>query len=150
MNPGATTSPRASSVSRPASGSDVTAAMRPPAIPTLRTASRPVSGSRTRPPTRTTSNGRKGSGVAQPPSKERISRSRFMSPILPEAFADPGGFRLIHGRPVGKLLQDQLSPGTRSPEPFVRSLLGHGHAGPAFGDFRAGARQEDLQGLSGR
>src|SRR5918999_3015141 len=57
MNPEATTSPRTSTVSR-AEGivrADVMAAMRPFLIPTCLTASSPVSGSSTRPPTRTMS-----------------------------------------------------------------------------------------------
>src|SRR6266404_7390125 len=55
MKPGATTSPLTSMVSRAAGTSVVTDAMRPSLIPTARTASRFVSGSSTRPPTRTMS-----------------------------------------------------------------------------------------------
>src|SRR5919108_941721 len=57
MNPGATTRPRTLTVSRAAGAvlADETTAIRPSLIPTCLTASRPVSGSRTRPPTRTTS-----------------------------------------------------------------------------------------------
>src|SRR5438876_1233308 len=55
MNPGATTRPATARVSRAASGSTVTAAIRPSRMPTLRLASRAVSGSSTRPPMRTRS-----------------------------------------------------------------------------------------------
>src|SRR5437867_1213311 len=50
MNPGATTRLRTSRVSRAARGSVATAAMRPPRMATLRTASSCDSGSSTRPP----------------------------------------------------------------------------------------------------
>ena len=56
MKPGDTTSPRASITVVPVSGSADTAAIRPPVIPTSRTASRFVSGSMTRPPRMTRSN----------------------------------------------------------------------------------------------
>src|SRR5210317_881811 len=55
MKPGHTTCPLASMVSLPSIGFSVTAAIFSPLMPTLRTASSPVSGSMTRPPVTTRS-----------------------------------------------------------------------------------------------
>src|SRR5258708_510050 len=55
MKPGATTKPFTSTTVRPFKGDALMAAMRPPPIPTFRTASSPDSGSMTRPFARTTS-----------------------------------------------------------------------------------------------
>src|SRR5579871_5411130 len=49
MKPGATTNPAASMAPRPSSGSAETARILPPEMPKLRVASRPLSGSSTRP-----------------------------------------------------------------------------------------------------
>src|ERR1051325_5367824 len=80
MNPGATTRARASIVRLPESGASEIRAILPPAMPTSRTASSPVSGSRTRPPLMTTSyvwaqTGRQNSRQATTIRRFRIFRS---------------------------------------------------------------------------
>src|SRR5262249_20642007 len=96
MKPGATTRPRTSSTRLPLSGFSDTAAILPSLMPTWRTASRPDSGSMTRPLARTRSSSPPGAapGAASVPvSSSKAAVVDFMSVLLPGllrslAFAD--------------------------------------------------------------
>ncbi len=104
MNPGATTSPRASmrvpfARSRPSSGCSEMAAMRSPFSPTCRTASSPLSGSMTRPPASTTSRSRSDGASRQ--DGRRRGRSLARNPIPRQR---------VHRRPVEGLRGDGDPP----------------------------------------
>src|SRR5580692_12000515 len=93
MKPGATTSPSAWITRRPLSGATETLAIFPSRIPTLRTASSPVSGSMMRPPSTTTSYCCAAAKVPETTRARAIIRLRMESPKSATEVSD-------HSRPT--------------------------------------------------